>query len=295
MNVALVGCNWFDRFVVHPELFSRDFGRARARDLNGAGAGAGFFFGLLEAERNSFQQFAPTLYAALMTTIRSIRTHVWRKALTTNGGNDIHDDSFHCLPFSLKDQTALSSGMDGTIPWLDGNVSLGHILDVAQKHEETPSAAYSRIKNYETLFGLKLPEVDMEQLDQLKWTEKDRIALSGNLKGSEPWLDGNVSVGHLLDVAQNNEETPSAAYSRIKNYETLFGLKLPEVDMEQLDQLTWTEKDRIALSRHLDGKAPFLTSISSRHITCVCRYLGDSKEQVRTLLEPFSALGLKFE
>ena len=62
MNVALVGCNWFDRFVVHPELFSRDFGRARARDLNGAGAGAGagFFFGLLEAERNSFQQFAPT-------------------------------------------------------------------------------------------------------------------------------------------------------------------------------------------------------------------------------------------
>jgi len=225
VNVALVGCNWFDRFVVHPELFSRDFGRARARDLNGAGAGAGFFFGLLEAERNSFQQFAPTLYAALMTTIRSIRTHVWRKALTTNGGNDIHDDSFHCLPFSLKDQTALSSGMDGTIPWLDGNVSLGHILDVAQKHEETPSAAYSRIKNYETLFGLKLPEVDMEQLDQLKWTEKDRIALS----------------------------------------------------------------------RHLDGKAPFLTSISSRHITCVCRYLGDSKEQVRTLLEPFSALGLKFE
>ncbi len=262
VSASTVGCNSLDRLALHPDLRDRD----RDRDRN------------LES------------MATLQPKFKANRTRIWRTAIAGNG-DTLREAEWHYITWSFKDRIAMSASRDGNGPWLNGTVSVAHILAAAQQLEESSEATYSRIKKYESLCGLELPQVEAEQLNNLVWSENDRIAMSSGLDGDSPWLAGTVSAAHILEAAQELEETPEATYLRIKKYESICGLKLPHVEVEQLNKIAWSENDSIAMSSGLTGESPWLAgAVSAAHILAAAQQLEESPEATYTRIKKYESL-----
>ena len=190
------------------------------------------------------------------------------------------------LSWDENDRIVLSRALNGRRPWLEGQVTVGHLLAAAVRLRESPRAVYERLQRWATLFHLELPQTDPTTLDSLSWDENDRIALTHDLDGGRLWLEGQVTVGHLLEVAVRLRESPRAVYERLQRWATLFQLELPQTDLATLDNLSWDENDRIVLSRALNGRRPWLEGqVNVGHLLAAAARLRESPRAVYERLQ----------
>ncbi|MEM1227020.1 MAG: caspase family protein, partial [Planctomycetota bacterium] len=120
--------------------------------------------------------------------------------------------------FAREDQIALSRDLNGQGPWLEGSVSAIHLLSASRKLEESLEATYARVRCYADLCSLELPAASADELSGLEPTQDDLIALSHDLNGQGPWLEGSVSAIHLLRASRKLEESLEATYARAGRY-----------------------------------------------------------------------------
>jgi hypothetical protein len=160
------------------------------------------------------------------------------------------------LKIREEDLILLSQDLDGRGPWLEATVSLLHLLRASAKLMRPMGELVQRIRQFVPL-GVKLPDLDEQEIASLKIREEDLILLSRNLDGRVPWLEGTVSPVHLLRASAKLKRPMGELVQRIRQFVPL-GFELPDLEWQMPDQLQVTDDDVLMLSKHLDGELPML-------------------------------------
>lgn len=159
------------------------------------------------------------------------------------------------LMVNERDLTMLSTDLDRQYPWLQGEVPVVHILKVAKYLEEPVGAVVARLRNFEPC-GISISlEVD-DYIDRFMVSEDDLRILSENLEVGGPWLESPVPIGHVMYVANKDDQTIGEALGRLSRFEP-FGFEMPRVDGNAA-ALTVPKEDLVLISRDLDGIAPWV-------------------------------------
>ncbi|WP_295433285.1 caspase family protein [uncultured Thiodictyon sp.] len=189
-------------------------------------------------------------------------------------------------PLTEADRTLLSWHLDGTSPWLEPEVPLGHVLRAAVKLRASPAQIAARLH----ALGLTLlpnDSPDWEANGPL--TEADWTLLSWRLDGSVPWLERTkVPLNHVVGAAARLGTSPAQIAARLG----ALGFALPNdrPNWESIGPLT--EADWTLLSENLDGKAPWLglgPTVPLGHVVGAAARQGTSPAQIAARLH---ALGL---
>jgi hypothetical protein len=197
------------------------------------------------------------------------------------------------IRFEPLDGVLLSRDLNGTSPWLDGRISLTHLLRAAAKLSLPISDVVTRLRRFEPL-GLTLPgfaKVDLSALPQPD--EIDIKLLSRDQDGRPPWLDKSISSLHLLCAAAKLSLPIVEVAARLKRFEPL-GLTLPAINKVDLASLPQPDEIELkVLSRDLDGRAPWLEGpVTIFHLLHAAAELCLPILDVASRLRRFEPLGL---
>ncbi|MEH2205265.1 MAG: caspase family protein [Nostoc sp.] len=173
----------------------------------------------------------------------------------------------------------------------DDKISVAYIVRSAQKLGHPIDTIFKRLQRFETL-GLQLPKVNLQYISELSIIPEDILLLSSNLDGKTPLREDKISVIHLILASQNFSEPIASIIVKLKRFE-VFGLKLPQLDLETIKDISITEQDLIAISKNLDGKAPFLEEISTIHLIIASDRLNESIANTFKRLQKLEVLKIK--
>lgn len=177
-------------------------------------------------------------------------------------------------------------------PFLDNDrVSVAYILGTAQKLSKPISIIFHKLQRFETL-GLQLPKVNLQYIDELSSTPEDIILLSPNLDGKAPLQEDEIPLMHLVLASKNLNEPIARIFAKLKRFEVL-GLKLPQIDLETIKDISITEQDLIVMSKDLDGKTPFLEKISALHLIIASDILNEPITNIFKSLQKLEVLGIQ--
>ncbi len=176
---------------------------------------------------------------------------------------------------------------------LSADHALAPFAAVAAEYLESLGGQYVRsARTWQT--GIALPPHQGDAGDPTSYSLNDLIALSRNLDGQGPWLQGKVPPIHLLTAAEKLGEPISAVMHRLGRFEARFELELPVLDdleLTALDEPLPNEADRIVLSHGLDGQTPWLHGrVGKEHLLAAAVQLREPVVTVRQRLERFAAL-----
>jgi hypothetical protein len=144
---------------------------------------------------------------------------------------------------SEEDLTVLSRDLDKIDPWLEGEVSVAHMLRASSKLKEPISKVRERLKNFEPI-GLIVPDV-ADSLESLIVSENDLIALG--LQGFGPHAPRQRSIWEVLQASSALDEPVRTVLDRIKRFEAA-GFLPPEDDLsEEVLGITVTQKEAALL------------------------------------------------
>ncbi|MBE9065318.1 caspase family protein [Leptolyngbya cf. ectocarpi LEGE 11479] len=132
------------------------------------------------------------------------------------------------------------------IPWSETRISAAQIVLAATRLYEPIEKTIRRLQKLR-LVGLKVIDVDLEKLTEIKITPEDIIALSKQLDGQEAWTKDFISPVQIAFVADKLNEPIANTLSRFERFVDI-GLQLPKVDLDALSQFRATETDVLALS-----------------------------------------------
>ncbi|RLL65756.1 hypothetical protein [Streptomyces sp. Z26] len=130
-------------------------------------------------------------------------------------GVDIPVDHFpDVFPPDPLDLALLSSGLDGSSPWLDTTrpVPVAHLLEARSQRGIGLADARRRLAAY----GFSVPETDHlpARLDR-----SDAVLLSTELSGTGPWLaETPVRPGHVAAAAVALRTTPAEVRARLESF-----------------------------------------------------------------------------
>lgn len=168
---------------------------------------------------------------------------------------------------SNEDLVIASQSFDSKEPYISGEIQLIHVFGAASAIQKSPAYIFSRLQVYAHLFGAKLLEVEIAE--QLKQTSdaNDRILLSRKLNGIGPWLEANVSIGHILRGAAKIGITPSEVVLRLRFYQPSLEFNIPTLEASNLLSDPIDKIDSCLLTLGLDGKPPWLAGkVSPAHL-----------------------------
>lgn len=147
---------------------------------------------------------------------------------------ETNPDSIGDFTVNYDDLIALSQDLDANEPWLETEVSLNHILRVSMWLKQPVANILTRLQKLSPL-GFKIPEINLELLDNLIVTQTDLIVLSDDLDGAEPWIEGEISPFHITCAAQRLNEPITKTLQRFNRFIEILNLKLPSGNSE-----TWS-------------------------------------------------------
>jgi hypothetical protein len=191
----------------------------------------------------------------------------------------VSSEDLDLLPEDLDD--LLHSGVQLSLPDL-----LYAALDIG----ESVGAVLERLERFEAL-GLELPPGDSDELSDLYIEREDIVVLSENLDGEEPWIE-TVSPFHLLRAVLNKMEPPKDVLQRLERFAPL-GIVLPSLGADELSDLSVEQEDRVLLSRDLDGREPWIGTVSPFHLLRASAQTRQPVGAILARLERFAPLGLK--
>jgi len=187
------------------------------------------------------------------------------------------------LSTTPEDLIALSKNLDGKSPLPKNQISVTHLVRVAERLNEPIHKTLERLERF-SLLGLEIPNVNPQLLDSLSITSEDLIALPEDFDGKSPWPKNQNLVTHLVRVAERLNEPIHKTFERLERFAPL-GLKVPDIDLEALSSLISVRENLIAVSVGLDGRQPWLKGrIHPSRIILAALVLG---EPLQTTLERF--------
>jgi hypothetical protein len=194
--------------------------------------------------------------------------------------DNLHETFANLRPESV-DGILLSRRLDGIAPWLEGQVSIGHVLRAASRVKRKTEVVLRRIKRYSALLGLTLPEISLTALPSDPPSREDTILISLGLDGQSPWLSGKISPGHIIGAAVALKQEPRTILGRLQEYARLLGLHLGSVNPALLPTDVHEASDAILLSENLNGRHPWVHgNISQQHILRAAVTLQQTTERI---------------
>ncbi len=179
-------------------------------------------------------------------------------------------------------------------PWVEDRISAAQIILAATRLNESIEKTIKRFQKFEPL-GLKVVNVNIElkELEEIKITPEDIIALSKGLDGQEAWSKDFISPVQIAFVARQLNEPITITFRRFERFLNI-GLELPKVDLKSLNGFRATEEDVIALSV---GDISRRVAWSERHLPVAqlvqaAWRLGEPLKDTLTRLQRFIPLGL---
>lgn len=103
---------------------------------------------------------------------------------------------------------------------IENEISAGHIARIANRLNEPVGTALRRLQQFASL-GFVLPAADPDQFADLIVTHNDLILLSKNLDEMSPWIDKEVSSGHIIKAAEKLNEPVETILQRIQRFAPL--------------------------------------------------------------------------
>lgn len=237
------------------------------------------------------RQYNNTIYGKL----HSHREIIWQKY---KNENSISSSSLISYPVPRPgDAVALLLTTDLEAKELQGLtftnfLFLIHLIKSALILDEPLAKTFTRLQKFSHL-GLKIPNIDVGILDDLRANSEDLILLSVNLDGKNPWLEKEVFIGHLAWTAIQLNKPIAKIYKRLKLFSSL-GLKLPKINLESLNNLILTQEDLFLLSEKLNSKSPWIKQkVSPIHILKIAHKLDISVSSALQKLQKFIPLGFE--
>jgi hypothetical protein len=195
------------------------------------------------------------------------------------------------LMVSDQDLLVLSANLDGRPPWLQGDVSVFHILQAANQLDQPVGTIVKRLERFEAC-GVRASLPSDNISENLKISEEDLKFLSEDLDGQPPWVDSPVPVGHILYAANDGERPIGSVINCLKRLEPI-GIQLPAVN-NAAAALTVSDDDLAIVSRDFDGLPPWLEgSIPGSRILAASNHLDRPVSEVVTRLQKYDTVGLR--
>ena len=194
------------------------------------------------------------------------------------------------LDIDNEDLLVLSKDLNGQEPWLE-DISSIHLLIASVKLKRPVQEIVQRLQQF-TPLGLKLPHLNVQNLASLDVDEEDIVLLSSNLNGQGPWLE-EVSFQDLLGTSTQLRRPIKEVVHRLQKFAPL-GLKLPELNAQQISLLHNDKEDLLILSMDLDGQPPWLKDVVSlRHLLQASAKTNIPIKEIFQRLQKFVCLGLQ--
>ncbi|MEH1860635.1 MAG: hypothetical protein V7L21_22145 [Nostoc sp.] len=167
-----------------------------------------------------------------------------------------------------------------------------HLIQSALILDESLAKTFTRLQKFLHL-GLKIPNIDVGILGDLRANSEDLILLSVNLDARNPWLEKEVFIGHLAWIAIQLNKPIAKIYKRLKLFSPL-GLKLPKINLESLNNFILNQEDLFLLSEKLNSKSPWIKQkVSPIHILKIAHKLDISIAFALRELQKFIPLGFE--
>ncbi|MBD2093005.1 caspase family protein [Microcoleus sp. FACHB-1515] len=178
-----------------------------------------------------FQKFAPLG----ITTPKVDDTNVMKEIVITS-----------------EDLIILSSDLKGIYAWRWNRISVAHVVSAAAKLNEPIARILQRLQRFTSL-GLEVPRIDHPTITEFEnLTQEDNMILDEVSKKED-----EISFPDMLDVAIRLNKPLIEVFQRAKRFEPL-GVKIPEVSLEFLENLTFSREDLIPFSKNFNGQYFFL-------------------------------------
>jgi len=170
--------------------------------------------------------------------------------------------------------------------------TIGEIVKISGRLNEPVAHIIRRLQKFIPL-GFKLQQVDLSLIENLTVTREDLIAFSEGFRSSyawegSSWISNQVTAAHLVKAAVNLNEPMQSIVTRFQKFMPL-GLRIPEFDLNSLENLINSEQDLIALSKTLtkELRSPQDLLQGEVHPTRIILAALVLKEPVPTTLERF--------
>ncbi len=247
---------------------------------------------ILEARRSWHRRSGPgreDIAALALTAEQPIQAVLDKMALLTPFvAGLVVDDATGLAGYEPEsdDPILLSRRLDRKAPWIDEQVTPGHVLRAAVRLQKPVRAILDRLAVLTEPFRLILPEVDWQALDfdPLNGTDAQLVSLA--LDGSSPWLAGTNSAAHILAGAVAVSLPLDEVFDRLDRFSKVLGFRFNVARSDVLARSP-DEFDRALLSLNMDGRHPWLKGVvTPRQIAERATHLHlPSDEVVERLLE----------
>lgn len=245
----------------------------------------------VKIENSLYNQYDKTIYKKL----HSHRKNIWQKYKNKDFILSPSSDS-HIVPLpgdalALLLTTDLENEDLKQLKW-ENFPFLIHLIRASLILEEPLAKTFMRLQRFPCL-EIKIPKITIELLGDFYANQEDLILLSVGLDGKKPWLDQEISLGHIIKSAIELSKPIDQIYHRLQKFAFL-GVKLPKVNIESLEDFVLDQKDLTVLSENLDEKDPWIKQkISSVHIIKTSYKLGESVASTLQKLQKFKAVGFE--
>jgi hypothetical protein len=245
----------------------------------------------VKIEDGLYNQDDKTIYRKL----HSHRKNIWQKYKNKDFILSPSSDS-HIVPLpgdalALLLTTDLESKDLKELKW-ENFPFLIHLIRASLILEEPLAKAFMRLQRFPCL-EIKTPKINIELLSDFYANQEDLILLSVNLDGKKPWLDQEIPLGHIIKSAIELSKPIDQIYHRLQKF-AFWGVKLPKIHMESLEDFVLDQNDLIVLSENLDKKNPWIKQkISPIYIIKTAHKLGESVASTLQKLQKFINLGFE--
>jgi len=156
-----------------------------------------------------------------------------------------------------EDLIILSEYLNGRCAWQSDQLSISHIILSAIKFERPVSQIIQCLQRF-TVLGLEVPTIGhLDTLENLIISQEDIILLSSNLDGEGGLYEDQISSSHILKASVKLNKPIAYILQELERF-TSFGLRLPDIDLEMLGELTLAREDLIPFTEGFDGQYSFL-------------------------------------
>jgi len=162
-----------------------------------------------------------------------------------------HPDVLKDIEITSEDLIILSGDLKGNYALRWNRIPIAHILLASTKLNEPVSKILQRLQRFISL-GLEVPDPDHPMVSEIHTlTKEDEMILD------EVSKEDRISFSDMLQASLTLNEPVFKVFQRLKRFAPL-GIKLPEVDLEFLAEVTFSREDLIPFSKDFDGRYPFL-------------------------------------
>ncbi|OYD92469.1 hypothetical protein CDG76_23365 [Nostoc sp. 'Peltigera membranacea cyanobiont' 210A] len=126
----------------------------------------------------------------------------------------------------IRDILILSQNLNGIKPWVEDSFSLIHVIQFSARLNEPILETLRHLLKFSAL-GFSVPEIDVETLGNFTPTLNDLVAVSQDLDGLAPWIEGIIPADHIVHAAKKLDEPVEGTLERLRHFTPILSLILP--------------------------------------------------------------------